>query len=109
MIRQVWVNLISNAVKFTSKKQQRSIEIGFIPGNAENVYFIKDNGAGYDMANVKNMFGVFKRLHTTREFEGTGVGLAIVKRIVQRHKGKIMAEGEVSKGATVSFSMPLHR
>jgi len=109
MIRQVWVNLISNAVKFTSKKQQRSIEIGFIPGNAENVYFIKDNGAGFDMANVKNMFGVFKRLHTTREFEGTGVGLAIVKRIVQRHKGKIMAEGEVNKGATVSFSIPLHR
>ncbi len=109
MIRQIWVNLISNAIKFTSKKKDRSIEIGFIPENTENVYYVKDNGAGFDMTNAKNMFGVFKRLHTTKEFDGTGVGLAIVKRIVQRHKGSVRAEGAVNEGATISFSMPIRK
>ena len=107
MIRQIWVNLISNSIKFTSKKTDRIIEIGCIAENTENVYYVKDNGAGFDMTNAKNMFGVFKRLHTTKEFDGTGVGLAIVKRIVQRHKGSVRAEGTVNEGATVYFSMPV--
>jgi PAS domain S-box-containing protein len=109
MIRQVWVNLITNAIKFTSKKPDRNIEIGFIPGNNETVYFVRDNGAGFDMANSSNMFGVFKRLHTTKEFDGTGVGLAIVKRIVQRHKGSVRAEGVVNEGATIYFSIPFRK
>jgi light-regulated signal transduction histidine kinase (bacteriophytochrome) len=109
MIRQVWVNLITNAIKFTSKKPDRNIEIGFIPGNNETVYFVRDNGAGFDMENSKNMFGVFKRLHTTKEFDGTGVGLAIVKRIVQRHKGSVRAEGAVNEGATIYFSIPFRK
>jgi light-regulated signal transduction histidine kinase (bacteriophytochrome) len=109
MIKQIWVNLITNAIKFTSKKPDRNIEIGFIPGNNETVYFVRDNGAGFDMANSSNMFGVFKRLHTTKEFDGTGVGLAIVKRIVQRHKGSVRAEGVVNEGATIYFSIPFRK
>ena len=109
MIRQIWINLISNSIKFTSKKQDRRIEIGFSTNNSENVYYVKDNGAGFDMANAKKMFGVFKRLHTIKEFEGTGVGLAIVKTIVQRHKGKVKAEGVVNEGATVYFSIPIRK
>jgi PAS domain S-box-containing protein len=109
MIKQIWVNLITNAIKFTSKKPDRNIEIGFIPGNNETVYFVRDNGAGFDMANSRNMFGVFKRLHTTKEFDGTGVGLAIVKRIVQRHKGSVRAEGVVNEGATIYFSIPFRK
>lgn len=109
MIRQIWVNLIANAIKFTSHKPERNIEVGFKTGNGENIYYVKDNGAGFDMANAKNMFGVFKRLHSAKEFEGTGVGLAIVKRIVQRHKGNVKAEGAVNEGATVYFSMPIRK
>ena len=107
MIRQVWVNLISNAIKFTGGREVGEIEIGARPGDAgERIYYVKDNGAGFDMRHVKRLFGVFQRLHAVDEFEGTGVGLALVQRIVQRHGGRVWAEGEVDRGATFSFTFP---
>jgi len=109
MIRQIWVNLISNAIKFTSKKTGRRIEIGFISTKGEKVYYVKDNGAGFEMAHSKHIFGVFKRMHSAKDFDGTGVGLAIVKRIVQRHKGNVSAEGIVNEGVTVTFSIPARK
>ena len=107
MIRQVWSNLISNAIKFTSKREVAEIEIGVKTGKAgENVYFIKDNGAGFDMRYADKLFGVFVRLHSTEEFPGNGVGLALVQRIVHRHGGKVWGEGEVGKGAIFFFTIP---
>ena len=103
MIRQVWLNLISNAIKYTSKKQNRVIEVSFVNKGNENIYIVKDNGAGFSMDYYNKMFGVFQRLHTTKDFEGTGIGLAIVNRIVNRHHGRVWAEGEVGVGATFSF------
>ncbi len=108
LIRQVWVNLVSNALKFSSKKEQPVIEIGGNAGEKEDTYFIRDNGSGFDMRFAAKLFSVFQRLHSAREFEGTGVGLAIVQRIVMRHGGRVRAEGEVEKGATFSFILP-HR
>jgi PAS domain S-box-containing protein len=108
MIRQVWVNLISNAIKFTKACPVAKIEIG--AGNDEDgnpIYRVKDNGAGFDMVHIGRLFGVFQRLHSMEEFEGTGVGLALVKRIVERHGGQIRAEGEVNCGATFSFTLPV--
>lgn len=110
MLRQLWVNLIGNAVKFTRNRETAEIEIGVRPGEAgEQVYFIRDNGAGFDMRYADKLFGVFQRLHTADEFPGTGVGLSLVQRIVQRHGGRIWGEGEVGKGATFSFTLPDHR
>ena len=116
MIRQLWVNLIGNAVKFTSKRESAEIAIGVIQGeqgvqgenqeSGEQIYFIRDNGAGFDMRYVDKLFGVFQRLHTKEEFPGTGVGLALVQRIVIRHGGRIWGEGEVDKGATFFFTIP---
>lgn len=106
MIRVVWTNLISNAFKYTGKKEKAEIEIG---GKAEGdtvTYFIKDNGAGFDMKYIEKLFGVFQRLHSEDEFPGTGIGLANIKRVVERHGGKAWAEGEVDKGATFYFSLP---
>jgi PAS domain S-box-containing protein len=105
MIRQVWLNLISNAIKYTSKKQNRVIEVLSVNEGSENIYIVKDNGAGFNMEYYDKMFGVFHRLHTTKDFEGTGIGLAIVKRIVTRHHGRIWAKGEVGEGATFSFTI----
>ena len=106
LIRQVWVNLISNALKFTRNRKEIVLEVGGTQEAGQTTYWVKDNGAGFDMRYVDKLFGVFHRLHTEREFEGTGVGLAIVQRVIQRHSGRVWAVGEVDKGATFYFSLP---
>jgi PAS domain S-box-containing protein len=106
LIRQVWVNLLSNAIKFTSRKERATIKVGTKQSPEEYIYYVHDTGAGFDMEYVDKLFGVFQRLHGESEFEGTGVGLAIVQRIVRRHGGRVWAEGEPEKGATFYFSLP---
>lgn len=105
LLRQVWANLLANAVKFSAKKERASIEIRAARQGAAIVYSIGDNGAGFDMRYVDKLFGVFQRLHSAREFEGTGVGLAIVQRIVQRHGGRAWAEGAPGEGASFYFTL----
>ena len=106
LLRQVWVNLLSNAIKFTGKNDQPTIEAGGHADGAENCYYVKDNGAGFDMRYYDKLFGVFQRLHTTEQFPGTGVGLAIVQRVVSRHGGRVWAEGKLNEGATFYFALP---
>jgi PAS domain S-box-containing protein len=106
LIRQVWVNLVSNALKFTRECTERKIEIGSQRGDGETVYFVKDNGIGFNMKHSSRLFGLFQRLHPNPTYEGTGVGLAIVKRIVQRHHGRVWAEGAIGSGATFYFTIP---
>jgi PAS domain S-box-containing protein len=105
LIRQVLFNLFSNAVKFTKNKKQSIIEMNSYADAGKTVYCIKDNGAGFDMAHYDKLFGVFQRLHSSEEYEGTGIGLAIVQRIINRHGEKVWAEGEVGKGATFCFTL----
>jgi signal transduction histidine kinase len=110
MLRMVLVNLVSNAIKFTNRKPHATIEIGHIPDDAgEEVLYIKDNGAGFDMRYVDRLFGLFQRLHSMGEFEGTGLGLANIQRIIHRHGGRTWAEGAVGQGATFFFSLPKER
>lgn len=108
LLRQVWENLISNAIKFSSKNDDRFIEVGFKPLNGEQLYWVKDNGVGFDPAYTDKLFKVFSRLHGKKEFEGTGAGLAISKKIIEAHGGRMWAEAELSKGATFYFTLPLN-
>ena len=105
-IRQVWENLISNAVKYSSRQKESIVEIGSFEEGDEVVYYVKDNGAGFSMEYYDKLFGVFQRLHSEEEFEGTGVGLAIVHRIITKHDGRIWAESKPDEGATFYFSQP---
>jgi PAS domain S-box-containing protein len=106
LIRQVWVNLLSNAVKFSSKREHPRIDISGTLSDNEVLFSVKDNGAGFDMQYADKLFGVFQRLHSVSEFDGTGVGLAIVERIVHRHGGRVWADGKPGEGATFHFSLP---
>jgi two-component system, sensor histidine kinase and response regulator len=105
LLKQVFVNLLSNAVKFTGEREVAHIEVGCRQADGEVIYFVRDNGTGFDMRYADKLFGVFQRLHRAEDYDGTGVGLAIVQRIVQRHGGRIWAEAALDQGATFSFTL----
>jgi PAS domain S-box-containing protein len=106
LIKQVWVNLISNAIKYSQRKPEIMIEIGSFIKDHDVVYFVKDNGAGFDMKYYDKLFGVFQRLHSQEEFEGTGIGLAMINKIISRHRGTIWAESKVEEGSCFYFTLP---
>ncbi len=106
LIRQVLVNLLANAIKFTRARESAAITFGCRPGSDQDEYYVSDNGVGFEMQYAGKLFGVFQRLHAVTEFEGTGVGLALVYRIITRHDGTVQARGQVDQGATFSFSLP---
>lgn len=105
LLKQVWINLLSNAFKYTQKRESAVVEIGCNPADGRNVYYVRDNGTGFDMRYVHKLFGVFQRLHRAEDYDGTGVGLAIVQRVIHRHGGRIWAEAAVDQGATFYFTL----
>jgi light-regulated signal transduction histidine kinase (bacteriophytochrome) len=106
LLRQVWINLLENAVKYSRRQDIARIEIGCVQTDRETLFHVRDNGAGFDMKYADKLFGVFQRLHRPDEFEGTGIGLVTVRRIVERHKGRIWAESAPDMGATFTFALP---
>jgi len=107
LIKQVFRNLLSNALKYSSTSKTPKVEISAQKKAGEIIFFVKDNGVGFDMRQSKKLFQLFKRLHTSAEFEGSGIGLAIVKRIIEKHGGKVWAKARENSGATFYFSLPL--
>lgn len=105
LLKVVFINLLGNALKFTGQHPQAKIEFGVTENNSQRAYYLRDNGAGFDMTYVDKLFKPFQRLHSTQEFSGTGIGLALVLRVIHRMGGKIWAEGEVEKGATFYFTL----
>jgi light-regulated signal transduction histidine kinase (bacteriophytochrome) len=107
MIRQVWINLLSNAIKYSSKREISQVEIGSYRQNGQVVFFVKDNGAGFNQKYSEKLFKVFQRLHSATDYEGTGIGLALVEKIISKQGGKVWAEGVEDKGACFYFSLPM--
>jgi light-regulated signal transduction histidine kinase (bacteriophytochrome) len=107
LLEHVLTNILSNAFKFTATREAARIEVGAYKEGSEQVYFVRDNGVGFDMKYAEKLFGAFQRMHTQAEFPGTGIGLSIVRRIIQRHGGRVWAESLLQQGTTLYFSLPM--